>query len=469
MARAESAEAVGKPTMEWKSTAWLFAPARWALWLLGPGPRIWWMLFDDSRWSALASVAIQTLGTILTAVAARLLGQVGYGELATLTTCAGWFGIIASYPTSGLIAQFRAEGLKTGEPYARRCATGLFLSLGFGATGMLVGLALLRPALRYYHMSNLFWPGALLCIMLPLAVPGGYSLYLLQSFGRIALWSWMNLLFAVIPIGMLLVAAAWFSPLTVSSYVFAMLAANALTAILGLALSARTLSIGNLLRPDFSAARRMLQAGLGGFIASVSTSFAVLAVNTLIAKSAGRTALGRYQLVTAISGWVYAVVVSVSVPALSKWSGLAAEWRVRALRRSLRMRQSGTGALSILAAALAVAFAPSILQVLYGAEYAQDALLLRLSVPAWIALGFGAWYWIAFTAMGHPGRVMSANVVWGGVQVATAWALIRWARMGAHGAMIAYAVAYVGWLATYEFVFRRTLHEAQTEAGQTDP
>jgi Na+-driven multidrug efflux pump len=100
---------------------------------------------------------------------------------------------------------------------------------------------------------------------------------------------------------------------------------------------------------------------------------------------------------------------------------------------------------------------------MYGIEYRQEALLLRLSTAAWFALGFGCWYWIGFTAMGHPGRVMSANIVWGTVQLSTAWTLIHWAHMGVHGAMIAYSIAYIAWFVTYEFVFRRTLREKQLE------
>jgi O-antigen/teichoic acid export membrane protein len=449
--------------MEWKLTHWLFAPARWALWLLGPGPRIWWVLFDDSKLSAVASLTLQTMGAILTALTARMLGQTNYGELVTLTTTTAWFGIVASYPTSSLVAHFRAEGLKSREAYERRCATGLWMSLGFGSVAMIAGLFLLKPFLRYYQVETLFWPGVMLCVALPLAAPGAYCLYLLQSFGRIALWSWINLAVAGIPIAALLVAATAFGPLTVAAYVVSFLTANTLTALLGLIVSARILGWRHLVHPDFSAALRMLQAGLGGFIAGASVTFAILAVNTLIAKCVSRVALGHYQLMTTIGGWVYAVVVSVSVPALSKWSMLAAEGRLQPLRRSIRLRQSGTGALASLAAALALVFAPTILQLIYGAAYRQEALLLRLSLPAWIALGFGSWYWIALTAMGHPGRVMSSNIVWGSVQFALAWVLIRWARLGSHGAMVAYAMAYLAWLATYEIVVRRTLREKQQE------
>lgn len=445
-------------------SGWLFVPARWALWLIGPGPRIWWLLFDDSKSSAVASVLIQTLAAVLTAVTARLLGQVNYGELATLTTCTGWFGIIAAYPASSLVARIRAERMAAGAPYARPCAAGMALAFGFGTVAMLVAFALLPWALARYHLSHQLQPALLLCAAIPLAAPGAHGLYLLQCFGRVRRWAWMNVAFGSMPILVLLAVAAH-GPLTITGYAGAILGANMITAVLGLTLASDVLGRAALFRPEFSVVGRMLKAGVGGFTAMLCANLALLGVNTLIAVHVGRTALGHYQVVATLGAWICSVVQCVGVPALSAWAVVAAQGRLKALRRSLRLRQSGTGALAVLAGTLASVFAPSLLGLIYGPEYRENALLVRLAAPAWAAIGFACWYWIALTALGHPGRVMHSNIVWGSIHLGLAWFLIRFVGLGTTGAMIAYSAAYFAWAATYEIVFRRTLREEAARSG----
>lgn len=447
--------------MENRIITWLFTPARWTLWMLWPGPRIWWHLFDDSKRSAVASVVVQSFGTFLTAVTARLLGADQYGQLAILSTCIGWFGIIASYPTLGLMARIMADGKASHQPYERRCATGLFLAMGFGLIAMLVGLCLLGIGLRYYGVRQLFWPGVLLCLTFPLATPSSFCVYLLQVSGRLTLWAILTLLFGFIPIGSLLVANLLKSPLTIADCITATFIATVINAMIGAAICVRLLSARNLQHPDFSLAGRMLHAGLGGFVATLACTFSNLSVATMIAKYVGSTALGHYQLVATISGWVYAVVISVSVPTLSRWAALAAQARLQAMVRSLRFRQSGTGALSIIAAILVLFFAPQILHFLYGPSFRSSATLLRLATPAWVALGFGAWYWIAFTAMGHPGRVMGSNIAWGMTQISLAWLLMAFTSLGIYGAMLAYVAAYCAWLFTYEAIFTNSIRAAR--------
>lgn len=443
---------------------WILGPTRWGVGLVRPAPRIWWRLFDDSKRSALASVGAQTLATLLTALTARALGAEEYGRLAILTTCVGWFAIITTYPAAQLIPRFMAEGRQGGEPHPRKCATGFYLTLLFALAGMLLGLALLRSGLAYYRIDGLLAPGLCLCLLFPLAAICAFCLYLLQSSGHLTRWAWTTLLFGALPIGGLFLSPLLVTPLDVPTYALVMLLSNGLAALIGVALITRILGLRNLLHPDFSVARQLLHAGLGGFIASLGNTFALLAVATLVARQVGSTQLGRFQLILTLTNWVGAIVMSVSVPSLARWSTLATQSLFSALVRSFRFRQSGTGGLTILAGLLAAIFAPQVLDFLYGPAYRQDALLLRLFTPAWAVTGFAAWYSIALTAIGQPGRIMLPNLAWATTYLALAWALLRFTPLGVYGAVIAYVVCSFAWWGVYEIVFRASLRAREARA-----
>jgi O-antigen/teichoic acid export membrane protein len=244
-------------------------------------------------------------------------------------------------------------------------------------------------------------------------------------------------------------------PLDVTDCVAASVASSVLNAGAGLLISLRLLTPAHAFRPDRTVVPRILRQGLGGWVAVLCATFASLIVATLLSRRVGSTALGHYQLVLTIGAWVYAVISSVNVPVLSLWAALASQGRLRGLRRNLRVHQMATASLSLLAAVAAVAAAPQILDLLYGSAYRENATVLRIAAVAWVSLGFGCWYWISFTALGHPGWVMVPNIVWGAVQVVSAWALIRWFSLGIAGAIAAYAIAYVCWCLSYEVIFRR--------------
>lgn len=448
---------------------WVLLPVRWSAAVLWSGPRVWWRLFTDSKTSAVSTVLVQTLATALAAVAAQCLGEVDYGRLAALSTCVNWFTVIYGYPTAALVARFVADGRRDGQPFERKCAACFWMGMGFATLAAAASISFLPWGLRYYGIEGLGRAGVMYSLTYLTSGPIGYCLFLLQSFGRMKLWAVLSiantLSFLACVGGLALVAP----PLTLNGYFGGVLAGNTLVGLMSVAICVRLLGWRNLLRPDFSVAGAVLRAGRGGWVASIFANMSTQGVNTMIVRMVGKTELGYYQLVNTIGVWVYNVVISVTAPALADWSEIASDGRYWSLRRNFRFRQFGTASLAVLAGATAFILAPELLAWIYGETYRAGAPLLRLSVVSWIALGLGCWYWYAFTATGHPGRVMMPNVVWGTLQLSLAYVCMSWVAPDAYGAMIAYVLAYIGWVATYEVVYQRTWRKlgVQPPAAET--
>lgn len=437
--------------------AWLYAPFRWGWWVINVGPRIWWRLALVSKESAAASVVVPTLGFALTAAVARLLGDEQYGRFATVSTYIAWFAMIASYPAGALMPKFVAEGLHRGRSYQRQCATSLWFALALGVAAWVASSALLSVGLRYYGVSDLSGAAMLLSCVFVLGPVSTLNFFLLQSLGRMRLWSIMNVVFYVILLGCLGVAALAVRPLSVRAYVAASVIASAINATISLVFMAKALGPHNLLRPDAAAFLPLVRSGLGGWVAVLSNQLVAAGVSTLVVKHLGKTELGYYQLVCAVGSWVYTVIGAVTVPALSEWAVLASQHRFQRLRRDLRLRQLATGSLTILAAVPVLIFGPEIISIVYGESYKACAGMLRLSVLYWVFVGFGSWYWISFSAMGHPGRVMLPNVAYSIVMMGTTWMLLTVVPIGMLAPVAGLAAGHFSWMAVYEVIFRRTL------------
>lgn len=435
---------------------WILLPVRWSATFAVTGPRIWWHLFTDSKTSAISTVVVQTLGTLLSAVAARSLGEIAYGRLAALSTCVNWFTVIYGFPTAALVARFIADGRRDGVPFERKCAAAFWLGLGFAVTAAAGSIAFLPWGLPYYGLDGLWGSGVMFSLTYITSMPIAFCLFLLQSFRRLKLWALLNIANSFSFLAGVLIVSLAAPPLTLNGYFGAILAANTVMGGISAWLCVRLLGKRNLRYPDFSVAGAVLRAGRGGWVASLFANMSLLGVNTMIVRFCGKTELGYYQLVTTLGAWVYNAIISVAAPALAEWSRTAAAGHYRSLRRDFRFRQMGTASLAILAAAAVLPFASDLLVGIYGETYRSGAALLRLSVVGWIALGAGCWYNYLFTAVRHPGRVMLPNVVWGTVQVAAGYVFMKWVAQDAMRAMWAYVLAYLAWVAVYEIVYQRT-------------
>jgi len=131
------------------------------------------------------------------------------------------------------------------------------------------------------------------------------------------------------------------------------------------------------------------------------------------------------------------------------------------------MRQLATTSLHILAAVIALVFGREILHALYGEMADHCMTLLYVSTLYWIAVGFACWYWIALTAMGHPGMVMIPNMIWAIIFPGVTWILFRTTNMGVASAMAGQAVAQIAWAAAYEVIFWQLMHKKRRQ--QTQP
>jgi len=376
--------------------------------------------------------------------------------------------VIYSYPVVSLMAKFVAEGRRNNKPFERKCAMSFWMGMTFGCTAAILSMVFLPAGLSFYDVRDLGISGILYSLTYISSAPIGFCLYLLQAMGRVKLWALLSILNTASSL-LILTASMYINPeMTVLKYFEIVLLGNALIGFTALMLSVRILGLKNIISPDYGVIREIFKAGLGGWIAVLCSYVALQGVNTMIAKWAGKTELGYYQLVATIAAWVYNVIVSVTVPALSAWSEIAAERRYSSLRRNFRFRQLGTASLAVIAAVIAFVFAPDILAKLYGEEYRSSYRLLQINVVAWITLGFAGWYYLMFSALGRPGLVMMPNVIWGFVQIVICYFLMKWFNLGAYGAMAAHSIAYICWALTYEVVFRKLWKELTASPPAAD-
>jgi len=445
-------------------SSWFYQPFRLGFWIVSPGPRMWWRLFTYSRRTALSSLVAPSLGTLLTAVTARLLGSEEYGGLATVATFVGWFNILAAFPAAGLVPNLIATGTHAQQPYERRCAAALLLTIVLGVAAAGIAIILTPLGLRLYQIEHLRAVAYLLCLGFIFTPPAIFALLILQATGRLKAWALLNVIFYVVLITCVGVAALVVRPFSMRAYAIALTISGTINTLTGLVIDVRILGWRNLVRPDFSIVPRVIREGWGGWVAVVCNVLAAVGVSTMIIKQVGRTELGYYQLVATVGVWVTTVIGSVSVPALSAWSTTAARGSYRRLMRELRMRQLATTSLHILAAVIALVFGREILHALYGEMADHCMTLLYMSTIYWIAVGFACWYWIALTAMGHPGMVMIPNVIWAIIFPGVTWILCRTTDMGAASAMAGQAVAHIAWAAAYEVIFWRLMHKKWRES-----
>ena len=447
---------------------WVMMPVRWSWSLVAQGPRVWWRLFNDSRLSAVANVTVQTLVTVITAMAVRAMDDVEYGRSATLGTYVNWFGFVAGFPVMALIPRFIAEGRKQEQPFERKVATTFWMGLFAGLLAFLAAMGFMGVGTRFYGLAGVGRPVLWYALTYVVCLPYAHAQYFLQCSGRMRAWSVLNLLIYLAPLLSLWVGSLIQRPLSMEGYYLTVLVGYSISGLVGLGMILRYLGWRNLLTPDWSVVRDVLWAGRGGWVATVFVSLSGLAVSTLIVKLVGKTELGYYQMIVALGGWVQTVIVSVTVPAIARWSQVAAEGRFRPLLRDYRLRQLSTASIAFLLSGVVLLSAPWILAWLYGEAYRPLAPLLRVGVLMWVTMGAGAWYWHLFAALGHPGRVMLANVTYGAVQVVIAWILMAYFKVGVMGAMVAYVTASACWLIVYEVVFRQLWRQVAARPTRAD-
>lgn len=418
------------------------------------GPAIWLRLFLNSRATAMASVAAQGLTTLLAALGARLLGSEAYGTYSTLMTCAGWLSIVASYPVTALVAKLVADSRQANQPFEDLCTAALYLVLGICTLAAVLAPFLIPTILPLYRVKDDNNIALVASIWVVSSAFSNAVLSLLQSIGRLRLWSILFTVFALTPIAFVSTAAA-LHPLNLNEYVWAIALAGGANSLCGAGVSIYLLSPRAFARPRFSVLRRLVRAGLGPWLASTSNMIAYLMVNTIIVLHIGQVELGYYHLVSTLGGLVFTVGVSVRVPSLYQWAKMTAEGRLYSLRRDFRVGQWATTSAFAWVAAGAFIFAPQILELFYGEEFRAAASLLRIASISWVVAGFGAWYYTCFSAMGHPGLVIVPNIFFGGLRLAITWVLVAAVGAGIHGALIAVVIAHAVWAAAYELFFRR--------------
>jgi len=435
---------------------WVLLPVRWGSSFLINGPRIWWRLFTDSKTSAISTIFVQTISVVFTAVIARWLGSVEYGKSTALATYVNLFTLIYSYPLMALIAKFIAEGKQQNKPFERKCAMSFWLYLLAGLIAASLSILFLPWGLSFYNLQGLHLPGILYALTYISSTPIAFCLFLLQAMGRVKLWSFLNIINAVSALIVTAIIISFTNTLTLLRYFEIIIITNIAAGIFSFLLILKLLGYRNIFSPDFKVTKEIIKAGFGGWIAILCAYTAIFGVSTMVAKFADNTRLGYYQIITNIGTWVYNVIISVTIPALSTWSKLAAEKYYTSLRRNFRLCQFATTSLAVIAAIVTFIFAPEILTALYGQEYRTNYWLLRINTIAWIMLGFGGWYWIFFSSIGKPWLVMMPNVVWGTLQITTCYCLMKLFNYDIYGAMIAHALSYICWAITYEVVFERT-------------
>ena len=416
----------------------------------------WFTLFRASWHSASTYIIAQSLGMVLVLIASRGLGAEPFGKIGAIGAYFGWFGLIIGYSVSAKLPSLLAERRHQPHKQAEACATVLALTLLFTVAGMALALLLLPLGLQRLNLTEFSGVALLFAAFFALMQIRGALDSISQYFGWLPRWSVSNLAATLLPIlllGGLLIANGHFTPLQyMTFYVLASIAATAFTFWLFL----QAIGGWSELHVDRTIIRPLLLAGGGPWLSLLSGTAVSYGVPLIIAHFLlGKENIAYYNIVLSLNNWVTLAGMAVSMPAMARWSKLAAEGRLPELRRELRRNQLASGLVITTFMLLVGLFAAPLVHLLYGPGYDAVIPLFRLCVILTSVTGFGGWYWLSLFSLGHPSGVGPPNFCYAIPIVVISYLTMRFTHLGMCGVIMAMDIGIVLWLICYEILFRR--------------
>ena len=426
----------------------------------------WFRLLKASWHCAAASIVSQTLTAVAAALAGRGLGASSYGSVIAIVAYYGWFSLMSNYWTYALLPSYLADQSAGEADRKSACVTSLLLTTVLTILAVLIAyltMPVFVPGITRGPLHKVALLYALVFTFSQLRV----ALDMIsQSAGWLRLWSASNIVGTALPVMFLLLYLALCGKLAPYSYMVLLVAATALGTAFSFVVFVLMLGGLRCLRARASLVVPFLAAGRGPWLGIFSNVLGTFGVKTLIAGNLPSRELGLYEIVMTFHMWVSSAGMAVIVPALSEWSRMAADRDFDGLRKDVRARQTSTAVILGTVMVLVMVAAKPILLCIYGPEFGDATLLLRIFALMWPLGGLGGWYWAATFALAQPWRLARPNLIYSIPVFFAVWALLRLTSLGVVGVGLAVLVGSLAWLIDWEYQFRQALRQAVRDVDE---
>jgi len=364
------------------------------------------------------------------ALAARLLGPRGRGELAAIQAAPSFIGGLAMLGTHDAVAYYSARSpAEAGRYLGSAMAIALVSSLFFMAGGYV-----LMPLILNAQAPEIVGAGRWYLLIAPVYAMVGLPRYPFQGRRDFVPWNVMRIAPNILWIAVLMLAWAW-SHAIPSLVAIANLGAMALLTIPFALLTAAR--IPGPFWPDPHKMPSMLRYGLPCMATMAPQSLNLWLDQMLMAALLPARQLGLYVVAVAWSGAVsplLGAVAAVTMPAVAASS--EKQQRARRLAASVR----ATAGLAFVLAIAGAAVTPLAIVVLFGERFRASIPAALVLVPAACVLGLNLVLQEGLRGMGQPYAALQAELTGLGMTTLALVALLR--PMGIIGASIASLLGY---------------------------
>lgn len=389
------------------------------------------------------NLAVALLSLVNVLIVARAIGATGRGDVAfliTIAALAGFFG------TAGV--QESNANIGGAEPALRPnlATNSVVFALGFGAIVALAIAALVVafPAVGGDVPQNLLW---ITLAFIPVIILKTYLSFLVQSDYHFAITNaaWLaGPMTTAITNG----ALALLGHLTVTSAIAAWLGGQVLGTVLLLRFVAKRIHFG---RPDVRLARRSITFGAKAHVGHTLEIGNYRIDQWFVGAFSGSRELGIYSVAVAwaeVLFYLPGVLVMIQRPDLVRAGPQDA---ARLAQRLLRV----TVLIALPLAAFLIIAAPFLCTTVFGPEFADSVVQLRVLALGAIGITFMALLGAALTAQGKPLLTTSADACAFVLTIGLDLALIP--SLNGLGAAIATSVAWTGGGLAMAIIFSRAL------------
>ena len=323
------------------------------------------------------TVVLQLVAAISGIVLARILGPTGRGELAVVML---WPILLLTIGMLGVTDSITYHAARTLAPLKALVGTSLAMGLAQGVAIVAVGLVAV-PLILAKYSPDVVRDCVLFLGVIPIQLIWLYMISVLNGVNRFTAFNVLR----VAPIALAaaeLIGLAIAGELTITTAVVAFLVAHLIAVVVSVAFVIRR--VAGVARPEGWIARRVLAFGWRSQLSTVSNLPNVRLDQLAISLILVPHALGLYvvawnvTLVTSLIGY------SVVYPALP---AIAAEPSRDEQRLAARRYVSGTLVVSTAVAIPLLVFAPTILRIAFGGEFAGAAEVTRILLVASVVLG----------------------------------------------------------------------------------
>jgi enterobacterial common antigen flippase len=324
-----------------------------------------------------ATVLLQLLAAVSGVVLARILGPTGRGELAVVML---WPILLLTIGTVGVTDSITYHAARMLAPLRALVGTSLALGLAQGVAIVALGLVAV-PLILAKYSSEVVRDCMLFLAVIPIQLIWLYMLSVLNGAHRFTAFNVLR----VAPIALVtleLIGLAIAGELTITTAVAAYLVAHLIAVVAGVTVVLSR--VEGVARPERWIARRVLAFGWRSQLSTISNLPNVRLDQLAISLVLTAHALGLYVVawnVTLVTSLIGYSVVYAALP------GIAAKPSQDEQRLAARRYVSGTLVISLAVAIPLLVFAPTILRLAFGEEFAAAAEVTRVLLVASVVLG----------------------------------------------------------------------------------